>query len=133
MATSAAQLIGGTPLASQSKHSTPKYAKTTFFGGGLTNTVSFGVPKSVFKKLRKTSKQRRGCGTTDPLRVVAEKVVGIDLGTTNSAVGAMEGGKPVLITNAEGQRTTPSVVVWTKNGDRMYITVLIYQISFIDT
>jgi heat shock protein 1/8 len=44
------------------------------------------------------------------LRVVAEKVVGIDLGTTNSAVAAMEGGKPTIVTNAEGARTTPSVV-----------------------
>jgi chaperone protein DnaK len=53
------------------------------------------------------------------LRVVAEKVVGIDLGTTNSAVAAMEGGKPTIVTNAEGARTTPSVVAYTKNGDRL--------------
>ena len=44
------------------------------------------------------------------MRVTCEKVVGIDRGTTNSAVAAMEGGKPTVITNAEGQRTTPSVV-----------------------
>lgn len=53
------------------------------------------------------------------LKVVSEKVVGIDLGTTNSAVAAMEGGQPTIITNAEGQRTTPSVVAYSKNGDRL--------------
>merc|ERR1719163_2691871 len=54
-----------------------------------------------------------------PLRVVAEKVVGIDLGTTNSAVAAMEGGSPTIVTNSEGGRTTPSVVAYAKNGDRL--------------
>eukprot|EP00889_Picochlorum_renovo_P002167 jgi/Picre1/29197/NNA_004590.t1 len=53
------------------------------------------------------------------MTVRAEKVVGIDLGTTNSAVAAMEGGKPTIITNAEGGRTTPSVVAYSKNGDRL--------------
>lgn len=51
------------------------------------------------------------------------KIIGIDLGTTNSCVAVMEGGEPVVITNPEGSRTTPSVVAFSKTGERLVGTV----------
>ena len=47
------------------------------------------------------------------------KVIGIDLGTTNSCVAIMEGGEPIVIANSEGSRTTPSMVAFADNGERL--------------
>ncbi len=54
---------------------------------------------------------------------MSQKVIGIDLGTTNSVVSVMEGGDPIVIPNSEGGRTTPSVVAFTKDGERLVGTV----------
>ncbi|MEA4849445.1 MAG: Hsp70 family protein, partial [Clostridiaceae bacterium] len=55
------------------------------------------------------------------------KVIGIDLGTTNSCVAVMEGGKPVIIPNAEGSRTTPSVVAFLQSGERLVGQIAVQQ------
>ncbi|MCO5577372.1 hypothetical protein L7F22_058249 [Adiantum nelumboides] len=87
--------------------------RTAFLGSSLQRKAGFS--RQIRLRHRQSSFSRKA----GPVHVVSEKVVGIDLGTTNSAVAAMEGGKPTIVTNAEGQRTTPSVVAYTKNGDRL--------------
>ncbi|CAN1305850.1 Stromal 70 kDa heat shock-related protein, chloroplastic [Linum perenne] len=117
MASSTAHInvLGGMGLGSSpSRRPTSSSAPKTVFlrqklGGDVSKTAAF---------LRYKGCQARRY-STGPVRIACEKVVGIDLGTTNSAVAAMEGGKPTIVTNVEGQRTTPSVVAYTKNGDRL--------------
>src|SRR5205814_1260483 len=58
-------------------------------------------------------------GRQEKGEIAMPRVIGIDLGTTNSAVAYMEGGEPTIIPNAEGGRITPSVVAFTKNGERL--------------
>ena len=53
------------------------------------------------------------------MSTAGSKVLGIDLGTTNSCMAVMEGGEPTVIPNAEGGRTTPSIVAFTKSGERL--------------
>ncbi|TYI66627.1 hypothetical protein E1A91_D09G237900v1 [Gossypium mustelinum] len=117
MASSTAQIhvLGGMGFDSSRK---PKQhsSRTVFFGQRLGKTSPLNA---TFLRLAKTKNSNGKGYNVGPVRVVNEKVVGIDLGTTNSAVAAMEGGKPTIVTNAEGQRTTPSVVAYTKSGDRL--------------
>jgi L1 cell adhesion molecule like protein len=86
---------------------------------GATPSSSLFVGRRLAASVRMRAPSRGAARGGSALRVTCEKVVGIDLGTTNSAVAAMEGGKPTVVTNAEGARTTPSVVAYTKTGERL--------------
>ncbi|KAK8933652.1 hypothetical protein KSP39_PZI015668 [Platanthera zijinensis] len=105
--TSTSCVLGSFPSRNRAPAAVTHSCKSVFFGGRQAELI--GAARLKLGRPRRTGH----------MRVVAEKVVGIDLGTTNSAVAAMEGGKPTIVTNAEGQRTTPSVVAYTKNGDRL--------------
>ncbi|KAA6426270.1 MAG: stromal 70 kDa heat shock-related chloroplastic-like [Trebouxia sp. A1-2] len=95
------------------------YATRSMSASRLGGRVHLGTRTNGFRAVKAQKRQRLGATGRSGMNIVCEKVVGIDLGTTNSAVAAMEGGKPTVITNAEGARTTPSVVAFTKNGDRL--------------
>ncbi|KAI5055737.1 hypothetical protein GOP47_0029258 [Adiantum capillus-veneris] len=121
----AAQTLNVPPMAASAPSTSPSPASSSssslprnaFFGAHALQKNRFSSQIRLLRSNGGRSTSRRSAG--GPVRVVSEKVVGIDLGTTNSAVAAMEGGKPTIVTNAEGQRTTPSVVAYTKNGDRL--------------
>ena len=130
MATAAAAAAAASQLLAQSHHprssagaAAPSNSRprSSFFGAS--SLAAHQKSGSIFSQatLRHgfNKKSRHQHIARGPVRVVSEKVVGIDLGTTNSAVAAMEGGKPTIVSNAEGQRTTPSVVAYTKAGDRL--------------
>eukprot|EP00928_Gymnodinium_smaydae_P096277 TRINITY_DN8469_c0_g1_i1.p1 TRINITY_DN8469_c0_g1~~TRINITY_DN8469_c0_g1_i1.p1 ORF type:complete len:740 (-),score=180.24 TRINITY_DN8469_c0_g1_i1:261-2480(-) len=92
-------------------------------GAGASLALGYAASAAVAAAMLAASARRRA-GVRRASRLVAraevaagEKVVGIDLGTTNSAVAAMEAGSPTIIPNAEGTRTTPSVVAYSKSGE----------------
>jgi molecular chaperone DnaK len=79
-------------------------------------------PRSPAADIQRRAVAGGGAHAISPVRnedAMAEKVIGIDLGTTNSVVAVMEGGDPVVIPNSEGGRVTPSVVGFTKDGERL--------------
>lgn len=79
--------------------------------------------KNVFSQagrtLRATTSLRSNVMRASPMRMFSSDIIGIDLGTTNSCVAVMEGKSPKVIENAEGTRTTPSVIAFTEEGDRL--------------
>mmetsp|Transcript_30110 Transcript_30110/g.48302 ORF Transcript_30110/g.48302 Transcript_30110/m.48302 type:complete len:733 (+) Transcript_30110:73-2271(+) len=87
-------------------------------GPSAINGAAVGVAAATLAGAAAAGRRRRGLKVAARAEVKpGEKVVGIDLGTTNSAVAAMEAGTPTIITNAEGARTTPSVVAYSKTGE----------------
>src|SRR3954452_7089127 len=82
--------------------------------------VGMGVaPPNVHARLRVRRALSQHYFQHEGVDMAGSKIIGIDLGTTNSVVAVMEGGDPVVIPNAEGGRTTPSVVAFTKDGERL--------------
>src|SRR5262245_1840193 len=90
------------------------------------HTVKLSIPHSTFilpesagalAPAEQVTERRLAAGTSPKEEAQMARAVGIDLGTTNSVVSVLEAGEPVVIPNAEGSRTTPSVVGFSKNGE----------------
>ncbi|KAK7823737.1 stromal 70 kda heat shock-related protein [Quercus suber] len=116
------ETLGGVMTKIIPRNTTSPTSKSELFSTAADGQTSEEVnvyygEKLVLGSATKNEMVRRRNGNNNV--VVCEKVVGIDLGTTNSVVAAVEVGKPTIVTNAEGQRMTPSVVAYTKNGDKL--------------
>jgi len=105
-------MLASRPTGIDSAHATHSQSSIS----GSSTTIAAGLLAAC--AVGALSRRRTRCRTTVYAEVApGEKVVGIDLGTTNSAVAAMEAGSPTIIPNAEGNRTTPSVVAYSKGGE----------------
>eukprot|EP00448_Togula_jolla_P012131 CAMPEP_0170596502 /NCGR_PEP_ID=MMETSP0224-20130122/15161_1 /TAXON_ID=285029 /ORGANISM="Togula jolla, Strain CCCM 725" /LENGTH=745 /DNA_ID=CAMNT_0010920817 /DNA_START=80 /DNA_END=2317 /DNA_ORIENTATION=- len=112
----AAEHANGVAAQAQLEPPAASMAGESFMAAGMLGTAA--ALAAVASSRRRAVSSRRSAGVAMRAEVApGEKVVGIDLGTTNSAVAAMEAGSPTIIPNAEGNRTTPSVVAYSKSGE----------------
>eukprot|EP00929_Paragymnodinium_shiwhaense_P111830 TRINITY_DN80118_c0_g1_i1.p1 TRINITY_DN80118_c0_g1~~TRINITY_DN80118_c0_g1_i1.p1 ORF type:complete len:750 (-),score=206.88 TRINITY_DN80118_c0_g1_i1:131-2380(-) len=116
----AQRAVGSSALPSAATNDTPPAAKTGSYVGKAAVLGCLGTAAVVGVARRGRAGQGRLTRRAKRVQVdVGEKVVGIDLGTTNSVVAVLEAGRPTVVPNAEGRRTTPSVVAYSKSGEML--------------